>query len=196
MSNPYATPSDFSANYPTGDKPLPPPQSPGMVNQVRVVSVLMMVQGALDLLTGLGLITLGIFMGFFMHEALREDPNFQSRFQSGTGPSPEVVANMMTWVYGGLGFFLIIIGGLQLYAGFRNWKFRSRTLGIISLLAGLGTVFSCYCAPTSLALCIYGLIVYLNGPVANAFQLGEQGYTGDEVIASFSGLPVDRPPTL
>ncbi len=52
-------------------------------------------------------------------------------------------------------------------------------LGIGSLLAGLGTIFSCYCADQSRT-CIYGLIVYLNAPVAAAFRMGEEGYSGDE----------------
>jgi hypothetical protein len=155
-----------------------------MVGQVRIVSILMLVQGSLDLLVGLGLIGMGIFMGVAMRDAMMENP----QFQQGNGPSPDFMVNMMSGIYGGLGVVIGIIGALNLFAGYRNWKFKGRALGIVSLVAGLGTIFTCYCAPTSLALCIYGLIVYLNAPVAAAFRMGEEGYSGDEITMAFSPL--------
>ncbi|MDA1055905.1 MAG: hypothetical protein O3C40_36430 [Planctomycetota bacterium] len=188
MSNPYEAPMG-GLPAPVGGE-LPPPQDPGMVGQVRIVSILMMVQGSLDLLVGLGLIGLGIFMGFFMREAMMQD----AQFQQANGPSPEFMANMMSGIYGGLGVVIGIIGALNIFAGYRNWRFKSRTLGIISLVAGLGTIFTCYCAPTSLALCIYGLIVYLNGPVAAAFSMGEEGYSGDEITMTFSPFRYGQTP--
>lgn len=181
MSNPYESPTgDIPISFGTGS--LPPPQEPGLVGQVRIVSVLMMVQGTLDLLVGMGIIGLGIFIGIFMREALAQDP----QFQQANGPSPEFTGNLMMGVYAGLGVVIGIIGALNIFAGFRNWRFKSRTMAIVSMLAGLGTIFTCYCAPTSIALCIYGLVVYLNSPVAAAFRMGEQGYSGDEIVLTFS----------
>jgi hypothetical protein len=189
MSNPYEAPTGGTPNS-FGLGPLPSPQEPGMVGQVRIVSILMMVQGSLDLLVGLGLIGMGIFMGIFMREAMMENP----QFRQANGPSPDFMANMMAGIYGGLGVVIGIIGALNIFAGYRNWKFKSRTLGIVSLVAGLGPIFTCYCAPTSLALCIYGLIVYLNVPVAAAFRMGEEGYSGDEITMAFSPLRYGQSP--
>ncbi|MEO8496056.1 MAG: hypothetical protein ABI614_13380 [Planctomycetota bacterium] len=189
MSNPYESPTGDFPNF-SGAGELPPPQEPGMVGQVRIVSILMMVQGSLDLLAGLGLIGMGIVMSFVMRDAMMQNP----QFQQGNGPSPDFMANMMAGIYGGLGVVIAIIGALSLFAGYRNFKFKSRTLGIISLVAGLGTVITCYCAPTSLALCIYGLIVYLNAPVAAAFRMGEEGYSGDEIAMTFSPVRFGQSP--
>jgi hypothetical protein len=102
--------------------------------------------------------------------------------------------NVVSWIYGGLGVVIGIIGLLNIIAGYRNFKFKGRVLGIVSLVAGLGTIFTCYCAPTSLALTIYGLIVYLNAPVAAAFRMGEEGYSGDEIAMTFSPLRQGQTP--
>lgn len=189
MSNPYEAPNDAVPTT-SGTLELPPPQEPGMVGQVRIVSILMMVQGGLDLLAGLGLIGMGVFMGVAMRQGILENP----QMQQGNGPSPEVMADVISWVYAGLGVVLLIIGTLTAYAGYRNWKFKGRTLGIVAFVAGLGTIFTCYCAPTSLALCIYGMIVYLNAPVATAFRMGEEGFSGDEITMTFSRVRFEQSP--
>ncbi len=188
MSNPYEAPTGGLPDSFGGE--LPPPQEPGMVGQVRIVSILMMVQGTLDLLVGLGLIGMGFFMSFAMREALTQDPNFRP----GNGPSPDFMVNMISWIYGGLGVVTAIIGALNIYGGYLNWSFKGRTLGIVSLVAGLGTMFTCYCAPTSLALCIYGLIVYLNSSVGVAFRMGDDGYSADEITMTFSPLRQGQSP--
>ena len=189
MSNPYETPMGGMPTY-SADGSLPPPQEPGLVGQVRIVSILMMVQGSLDLLVGLGLVGMGIFMGIFMRDVMIHDP----QFQQGNGATPEFMANMVGGIYGGLGAVIAVLGAMNIFAGYRNWKFKSRVMGIVSLVAGLGTIFTCYCAPTSLALCIYGLIVYLNSPVAAAFRMGEEGYSGDEIIMAFSPIRYGQSP--
>lgn len=189
MSNPYEAPTG-DMPFEMGGRSLPPPQEPGMVGQIRIVSILMMVQGALDLLAGLGLIGMGFFMAFAMKEAMMENP----QMQQGNGAPPEIMVNMVSWFYGGLGVVIGLIGALCIFAGYRNWQYKGRTLGIVALVAGLGTIFSCYCAPTSLALCIYGLIVYLNAPASSAFRMGEEGFTGDEIAMTFSPLRQGKSP--
>lgn len=189
MSNPYESPPG-DLPTPDGTGQLPPPQEPGLVGQVRIVSILMMVQGALDLFVGLGLVGMAVFMGVAMRDAMMENP----QLQQGNGPAPDVMVDIMSYSYGGLGLVIAIIGALNIYAGYRNWKFKSRALGIISLVAGIGTIFTCYCAPTSIALCIYGLIVYLNGPVSAAFLMGEEGYSGDEITMTFSPVRFQQTP--
>ncbi len=46
-------------------------------------------------------------------------------------------------------------------------------------------MFTCYCAPTAIALGVYGLITYLNYEVAQAFVMGEAGRTREEILAAF-----------
>lgn len=190
MSNPYETPMDIEPTFGKNSE-LPPPQVPGMVGQVRIVAILMMVQGALDLVAGLGLIGMGVFMGVAMKDAFAQNP----QLQQGDGPTPETMANIMSFGYGGIGVVVIIIGVLSLYAGYRNWQYKSRTLGIVALVAGLGTFFTCYCAPTSFALCIYGMLVYLNASSTIAFRMGEDGFSGDQIAMTFSPLRQKTSPT-
>jgi hypothetical protein len=100
------------------------------------------------------------------------------------GPPPEMVGWMMLAIYGGLGLLTLVAASLHLFAGLRNYRFRSRTLGLVALGGGLVTVFTCYCAPTSVALAVYGLVTYLNPAVSQAFALGEAGKKRNEILAA------------
>ena len=178
----------FGENNPFSDSPYAvPPSDPGsfppvgraptrsMVSHVPVVAILMMVQGGLELLMGLGLVAMGgIFPVLMRMDELRD---------GGEGPPPEMVGWMMLAIYGGLGVLTLVAAGLHLFAGLRNYRFRSRTLGLVALSGGLVTVFTCYCAPTSVALAVYGLVTYLNPDVSQAFALGETGKKRNEILA-------------
>jgi hypothetical protein len=172
--NPYASPPSAAAgSLPVGG----PNRGRGMVGHVAVVAVLMMVQGGLELLMGLGLVVMGTVFPTMMRA--------QEMRGGADGPSPEMVGWMMLAIYGGLGVVTLIAAGLHIYAGLRNYRFRSRTLGIVALAGGMVTVFTCYCAPTSIALGVYGLITYLNYEVSQAFVMGEAGKTREEILAAF-----------
>jgi hypothetical protein len=97
------------------------------------------------------------------------------------------------WIFGGgylaVGLVILAAGILRLYAGYRNFGYRSRILGIISLVCGMASVFGCYCAPTGIAMIIYGLIVYLNPAVQAAFEMGEKGMPSDAILNSFLPYP-------
>jgi hypothetical protein len=59
------------------------------------------------------------------------------------------------------------------------------------------SMITCYCTPTSIAILVYGLIVYLNPAVAAAFEMGKKGMTGDQILASFAGYPpASYPPPM
>jgi hypothetical protein len=166
--NPYAAPPIKAAS-------LPP--SGNMVGHVPVVAVLMMVQGGLELLMGLGLVAMGGVFPVLMR---------MGEMKGGAdGPPPEMVGWMMLAIYGGLGLLTLVAAGMHLFAGLRNYRFRSRTLGLVALSSGLVTVFTCYCAPTSVALAVYGLVTYLNPDVSQAFALGEAGRKRNEILATF-----------
>ena len=194
MSNPYETPSGLEAAPTVGDLPVPSQQPPGMVSQIRVVAVLMGLQGVLVGLLGAFLVCMGIFFGTALRQAMREDGGFQQ----GRGPSPDMLANILGGTYGGLGLLLLAIGIVHGYAAYRNFQFKGRTLGIVSLSMGILTAITIYCACTSIPLFIYGLIVYLNSSVASAFRMGDQGYSADTILSTFSparyNQQVPKPP--
>ena len=178
MNNPYEPPpTDLPPSETQKEMTLPPPQEPGLVGHVRVIAILMMVQGALEMVMGLFLATFAILF-----------PSLQSIMeeQGQPGVPPEGAIWFMIGLYGGIGLVHLCAGVLHAYAGYRNYAFKGRTLGIVALSSGVLTIFGCYCLPTAVALSVYGLIVYLNGSVARAFIMGEEGFPGDAVLVTFS----------
>ena len=92
----------------------------------------------------------------------------------------------MPVIYIAMGSPVLLGGILRIYAGYQNYQYRSRTLGIVSLVLGMTSVLSCYCAPTAIAVLVYGLIIYLNPAVMAAFEMGRQGKSGDEILTAFT----------
>ena len=162
--NPYASP-DLQSNGTPGGSPYPPARR-SLVGHVPAVAILMIVQGALEVFMGFVLIGIGAVLPRFMQSDLAQ----QGRPPE--GPSPEAMTWIMLTVYGVFG--LIVLGGafLHILAGILNYKFRSRVLGIVASIAGMVTTFfTCYCAPTAIALGVYGLVCYTNPDVIQAFAL-------------------------
>lgn len=169
MENPYEPPqAPFSA--PSSMDPFR--RRSRLVVHVRVVAILMIVQAVLELLAaaGLGAMTI-IFPLMFRHVQQQQ----------------EMPEGLEIWVlplvYGGMALAALITGILHLVAGLRNYRFRGRTFGIVALVCGTLTIFTCYCLPTAAAISVYGLIVYLNRDVADAFRMGEAGQEPNEIIA-------------
>jgi hypothetical protein len=172
------------------------PQAPGalqvgMLNQVRVVSILMIVQGSLCLLMG-GLLLIGsIVLGPVLQADLR-------RQAPGAGPKPPFdpayAPLIVVAIYGTMGLAGVIPGGLLIYAGIRNYAFRGWTLGVTALSLGLASMVTCYCLPTSIALAIYGLIVYMNASVKRGFELVAEGWSPEQVVAAaYQQMPLGPP---
>lgn len=178
--NPYATPGQPVDALAGGLAYPPPPGNRGLVTHVPVVAVFMMVQGILELIMGIGLIGLGFGMPFLMQEELQKNP------PRGGGPTPEMMSWILIGVYGVLGLLVLSGSALHLIAGIRNYRYRSRTLGIIALITGMATtLITCYCAPTAIAIGVYGLVCYLNPSVAQAFQMVESGKSQSEMLMWF-----------
>ena len=156
-----------------------------MVNHVMPLSILMIVQGSLSALCGLGVGA----MAFVMPALIK----FQAGMPQRPAMPPQQMPPEMEWImvamYGGAGVILLGTGILGIWGGIRIMKFRGRTLGIVALSTGLLGIFGCYCFPTAIALFIYGLIVLLNPQVKQAFEMGEQGRTSDEIRNHFARLP-------
>lgn len=163
MSNPYQSPDDFSHT------PVHLPSATGnssTIVKVKVLAILMIVQGALEALLGLMLAGVGVFFYFAGQQM------FAAQQRAGGGPPPPA---WIFLIYLPVGLVLLAVAGIRIYAGIRNLSFKGRTLGIIAISCGLATSLTMYCAPTSIGLMIYGLIVYLDGNVAQAFKDVEAG---------------------
>jgi hypothetical protein len=138
----------------------------GLIGHVPLVAVLLIVQGALELLFALFGIGFTLLVYF--------------------GPQKELgglrgVAILLA-VAGGLS---LSTGLLRVVAGLFNLRYRRRGLGLIALAAGLLTMVTAYCAPTGIALAVYGLIVYLNESVIAAFTLGDRGRSPAQIREAF-----------
>jgi hypothetical protein len=174
MENPYQSPS-ASLGPSSEPSPFGPyRRPPGLVHHVRVVAILLIIQGALEIVMGLFLGAMAVFMPL----VVRRQP------QANDFP-PGMLLWVLPLVYGGLAILVLAVAGLRITAGVRNYQFRGRTLGIVALAGGLLTMLTCYCLPTALALAIYGLVVYLNNQAAEAFRMGEAGRPADEILTVF-----------
>ncbi len=126
----------------------------------------MIVDGVLLCLIGIGWI---IFAVFFAHKMI-EQVEIQQQMQ---GQDPAVSRAMRMFlhgIYGGIGCVALVAGLLNVFAGIRNYRFRSRTLGIVALIGGLASVLFCWCLPLSVGVMIYGLIIYLGQDGERAFR--------------------------
>lgn len=180
MSNPYTSPNHFATRS-DEPGPLPPPHDPGLAGHIRVVAVLMMVQGFFELAFGGVLAVMAFVFPAAWAAMMAADPQLQ---QEGA-PDPEVAARMMLVLYLVMGLAGVVPGLVHLVAGGRNLFYRGRTLGIVALCMGVATFPLLLCLPTALLLAVYGLVVYLNTSSAKAFAMGEAGYSAEAVYLTF-----------
>ena len=139
----------------------------GLVGHVWIVAMLMIVQGFLEILFGIGM----LFMALFFTMIRMPEMDNREAFM------------VFCYVLAVPG---IICGALHVVAGMMNYLFRGRALGMVAMGLGLLTFFTAYCAPTAIAIAIYGIVVYLNESVIHAFELRKQGRSREEVLAAFA----------
>jgi len=160
-------------------RPAPPPQfpNPGMVGHVRVLCILMWVQGGLEMVMG-GMTCVGaIFCGSMIWAITAAGP------QQGA-PQPDQLWFLAT-VYGLAAAVPLLTGLVRIYAALRNFQFQRRGMGIFAISLGMLSIVSFYLAPTAIALFVYGLIVYFNRETRTAFEMGERGCSYDEIHWTF-----------
>src|SRR5690242_4510191 len=109
-----------------------------MVGQVKIVGILMMVNGLTVALTG----RLYIAVGSFMMAAMPRPP------AGGGGPPPE----LFLIIYGVLGAVTALVGIFNVVAGYRVMAMRNRVLGLVALFSNLIAMMTCYCAPTAIGM--------------------------------------------
>ena len=151
----------------------------GLVGHVRVVAILMLVQGAFEVLTAVMLAVMAVAIPPAMMEQ-------QTKIPPANEPPQELIFWIITATYGVMAAASLVVAILHITAGVRNCRFRGRVLGIVALAGGgLASLLTCYCIPTAIALGIYGLIVYLNRSVSEAFRMGESGCSSSEIFTTF-----------
>lgn len=147
----------------------------GLVSHVRLVAILNAVEGALEL----GVAGFGLFVGVILLLVPAE-------VQRQGGGNPMVLAA----IYLTVGSVNLILGSLRLLASWRNYFFHNRTLGLVSLGVGLLSVFAGCCAITSIGVAVYGLVVFFDAAVIDAFERRSQGASVEETL----GAPAAKPP--
>ena len=140
------------------------------VRRVPIIAILMIVHGVVAALGGIALFLL---VGLFVAVP-------QMSEQMGASATQIFIA-----MYAVIGVILILVGILQIVAGFRNYRFRGRQMGLVALGSGLLYVFTFYCAITGIPLAIVGLITYLNPVVKEAFAMGDRGASREEILVAF-----------
>ena len=161
-------PSGWSSNdfRDSAHSPAAAQKDRGLIGHVPLVAALMIAQGVLELLFAV------FCIGFTA-----------AVFFNADGPLAGMRGLMvLIGIAGGLS---LLIGLLRTVAGLFNLRYRRRGLGMIALVAGLLTMLTAYCAPTGIALAVYGLIVYLNEPVIAAFALGDRGRSTADIRSAF-----------
>ncbi len=133
----------------------------GYVKQVPILGILNIVQASLELLMFFMLVAMTIFM-----ISMQNSPQMQ---KVPNAPS-------MQWIgvfYGFLAAAIGAIAAMRLASGILMLKKRGRVFSIVVSIVGLLSVFTCYCAPTSLALSIYSLVVLIQPSVMEDFRRQE-----------------------
>ena len=183
MTNPYQTPAfdpkQFQ-NQPgyfaggSGDF--------GWVRQIRTFAILNAVQGMLEI--PMGLLMTG--MSALFPTIISKD--LQQKAEPGDAANQEAMMWVVAGIYLAIGLPVLLTGILRIIAGVQNYRFKGRTLSLVSIIGGMATLLSCYCAPTAVGLLVYGLILHLNPGVRAAFELGRQGHSADQILAGFAAV--------
>ena len=173
---------------------LPPGQERGKVGQVNVLGILMAIYGVILGLGGLGVGGYGFALPELIAEAqnnpqFQNNPGFQNNPAFQNNPEAEEVMEVMAIGMFVTGGGLLLSGMFYVFSGISVVKFRRRGLAIVTLSLGLATSLFCYCAPTTIAIAIYGLIVLLDGPVVQAFKLASDGHDANDIRQAFARLP-------
>jgi hypothetical protein len=150
-----------------------------MVSHVRTVAILMIVNGSLQLLLGVMFVGMVVFMAIVTLRDKAEDPP----------PAERLSLAVMVVFYVGLGLVLLLAGVLNIRAGRRARAFRNRRFVLVALFGNAAVAPTFYCAPTSLGLLIYGVLVFYNAEVVRAFELGDQGVPAAEIEKRFPRRP-------
>ncbi len=134
MDNPYQSPQEPSTPFGSGLPTDMNHRPRGLVGHVRALAILMVVQGALDLVMACFLGVMAVVIGPLMSQA--EAPR-------AGGPPPEQMSWLVIIIYGGMAAAMLVVALLHIVAGVQNWRFRGRVLGIVALASGAFSLLTC-----------------------------------------------------
>jgi uncharacterized membrane protein HdeD (DUF308 family) len=136
------------------------PQGEGYIKQIPLIGIFNIIQASLELMMGVMLGGIGIFMG-----SISNNPQMVEQFEK-SNLTPQV----MIYIYVGLGVAVGAMAVMRLVSGILTLRKRGRIFAIVTSIVGLAAVFTCYCAPTSIALAIYSLIVLVQPAVIAEYE--------------------------
>jgi hypothetical protein len=168
ISNPYAAPLAAEEDAPR----LAAASVARFAIQIRVIACLMVVNGLLCWLMALGYLAFGV-----IQTQTNRPPDDNGLADRAEFTFFTVVAIMMGAA--------ALVGTLQIFAGIRNFLFRSYILGLVGLCSGLASILTCYCILSSFPLMIYGLIIYLHPRGRMVFKMRSEGMTNSQIISGF-----------
>ncbi len=180
QDNPFQSPQNMPSLH---DAKFKPGFGRGYVNQVPIIATLLLVQGALMFLMALIFAMNSVMFTQFDMFAMQPpgapqpDPETQQKIAE--------MSRMVFWAMGILGAAVGSLGILHIVAGILAFQYRGRRLTIVTLVLGLSGVLTCYCAPTSIGLLIYGLIIYMHPAVKQAFVMKESGLSNNDIQSHF-----------
>jgi hypothetical protein len=146
-----------------------------VVGQVKVVGILMMVNGLIITITGGVIAAVGPMMMAVAPPA------------AGGGAGGGLPPELFLVIYGILGGVILLCGVVNVFAGYRVMGLRNRILGIVALfLNSIPFLITCYCGLTIIPMMIYGLIVLFQPDVGRAFEYVAGGATPDEAVRKFT----------
>jgi hypothetical protein len=178
-ANPYTAPA--AGGGPGGDHAGDAAAGPGLVRHVMPVAILMIIQGAVELLHAVVFLALTVAVPAMLPDL----PADAGAAPAGAAASRTFVVGMIMAVYGVMGAGGLIAGVLHVTAGIFGLQFRRRTFGIVALAFGMASITTVSCAPTAIGLAVYGLITYLNPAVVAAFRLGDAGVPAAAIRSRF-----------
>jgi hypothetical protein len=139
-----------------------PAEGASKAGQLKILGILLIIHGGLLLFMAV-IGVAGVGMTGSITETMARDPNMAAGGAEGLG-------YMLYAVYGVIALIALVVGPLQVWAGISALRRTRRTLIFVALAGGLTALITVYCAPTALALAIWGLILLSRDDVKRAFE--------------------------
>ena len=136
--------------------------------RVKTLALINGFQGLFELLVAV-VVILAVLYGPSFWQLFQFVENFEGGFEPSTPDPSFATFRLLGWVVAGYGLAVFITACLRLTAAISSRKLRCRSRGITSLIAGGISIFTIICAPTAIGLLIWGLLVYSNEEVKQAF---------------------------
>jgi hypothetical protein len=123
-----------------------------------------------------GILTILASLFFTFYTAFFTLLDDEALYAEGAPPGPGL--ELFAGIYGFLALLHVVPGVLQIVAARNVFKRRNRVFVFVALGSSMLTLMPGCCAPTAIALLIYGLIVLLDHSVAGAFDRPSDGEWG------------------